>query len=44
LPMDYVARYATCAVKDADGDDVLPMRDWRTQSGSLAALPLVEIR
>jgi hypothetical protein len=35
---------ATCAVKDADGHDVLPMRDWRTQSGSLAGLPLVEIR
>ena len=35
---------ATCVVKDADGHDVLSMRDWRTQSGSLAGLPLVEIR
>jgi hypothetical protein len=34
---------ATRTYKDADGDDVLPARDWRVQYDLIAALPLVEI-
>lgn len=34
---------ATRTYKDADGDDVLPARDWRAQYDLISALPLVEI-
>ena len=34
---------ATRPYKDAAGDDVLPVRDWRAQYERIAALPLVEI-
>lgn len=33
----------TRTYKDADGDDVLPVRDWRVQSDFISALPTVEI-
>jgi hypothetical protein len=34
---------ATRTYKDADGDDVLPLRDWRVQYDLISTLPLVEI-
>lgn len=34
---------ATRTYKDADGDDVLPARDWRVQYALISALPLVEV-
>jgi hypothetical protein len=33
---------ATRAYKDPDGDDVIPLRDWRMQYKLISALPLVE--
>jgi hypothetical protein len=34
---------ATRTQKDADGDELLPARDWRVQSAMISSLPLVEI-
>jgi hypothetical protein len=34
---------ATRAFRDADGDYVLPRRDWRAQYNLISKLPLVEI-
>jgi hypothetical protein len=35
---------ATRAYKDADGDEVLPERDWRAQYNLISQLPLVQIQ